>query len=245
MNISCIILDDEELSSDLLKGYVAKVPFLDLVGTFNEPKDAIAFLEKHSAVDLVFLDIEMPNCDLDGMDFLRMMGDRFSYIFTTAHHRYAVDGFDYNAVDFLYKPIRFERFQKAAQKVKALHEGQQQHDEESLNPYSYVRIDNKFHRIDFESICWIESDRNYSSIYTENDRINLKISLGDIEGQLPKRHFVRIHKSYLVSMKKIVSVEPFQLSVKRQGQDREFPIGEAYRKSLMEAITQNSFRKKR
>ena len=116
--------------------------------------------------------------------------------------------------------------------------------EEAVDSFTYVRVEGKFHRIDFDTICWIESDRNYISIYTEQDRINLRLSIGEIEGQLPKKLFVRVHKSFIVSKKKIDLVEAHQLWVQRQNQSRPISIGEAYKKSLLEAIAQNSIRRK-
>jgi DNA-binding LytR/AlgR family response regulator len=147
--------------------------------------------------------------------------------------------YEYNAIDFLHKPYSFERFLKAVQKAKLMLQT-----EEAVDSFTYVRVEGKFHRIDFDTICWIESDRNYISIFTEQDRINLRLSIGEMEGQLPKKLFVRVHKSFIVSKKKIDLVEAHQLWVQRQNQSRPFPIGESHKKSLLEAIAQNSIRKK-
>lgn len=239
MAITCIVLDDEEMAIQHLLKYIAKVPFLEVKSYFSDPSQAVTYLQ-NNPVDLVFLDIEMPNFAIDGIDFVHIVGDKQGYIFTTAYPDYALKSYEYNAIDFLHKPYSFERFSKAVQKAKLM----LQTDEGAVDSFTYVRVEGKFHRIDFDTICWIESDRNYISIFTEQDRINLRLSIGEIEGQLPKKLFVRVHKSFIVSQKKIDLVDAHQLWVQRQNQSRPISIGEAYRKSLFEAIAQNSIRKK-
>ncbi|GAB3220183.1 LytR/AlgR family response regulator transcription factor [Spirosoma arcticum] len=238
MAITCIVLDDEEMAIQHLLKYIAKVPYLEVKSYFSDPFQAVTYLQNNS-VDLVFLDIEMPNFAIDGMDFVHIVGDKQGYIFTTAYPGYALKSYEYNAIDFLHKPYSFERFLKAVQKAKLMLQT-----EEAVDSFTYVRVEGKFHRIDFDTICWIESDRNYISIFTEQDRINLRLSIGEMEGQLPKKLFVRVHKSFIVSKKKIDLVEAHQLWVQRQNQSRPFPIGESHKKSLLEAIAQNSIRKK-
>lgn len=242
MAITCIVLDDEEMAIEHLLRFIEKIPFLDLVGFFTDPTKAITYLESNP-VDLVFLDITMPNFAIDGMDFVNIAGDKQGYIFTTAYPKYALKSYEYNAIDFLDKPISFERFSKAVHKARLLMSSGK---EEEVDAFRYVRVDGKFHRLDFDNICWIVSERNYISIYTEQDRFTLHLSIKDVEAQLPKKLFVRVHKSYIVAKKKIelIEVNQLQLFVQRQSQSKPIPIGVAYRKSLLEVIDRNSFRKK-
>lgn len=239
MAISCLVLDDEEIAIEHLLRYIAKVPLLEVAGCFSDPTEAITYLETNP-VDLVFLDIEMPNFAIDGLDFINIVGHKQGYIFTTSYPNYALKSYEYNAIDFLHKPYSFERFSKAVHKARLM----LQLEEGAVDSFTYVRVEGKFYRIDFDSICWIESERNYISIFTEQDRINLRLSIGEIEAQLPKKQFIRVHKSFIVSRRKVDLVDTHQLWVQRQNQSRSISIGEAYRKSLLEAIAQNSIRKK-
>ena len=241
MQIRCLVLDDEELAINFLLGYIAKVPFLNVIGSFTDPFKALAFLESNP-VDLVFLDVEMPNYAIDGLDFINLASGKPGYIFTTAYPSYALDSYDYNAIDFLRKPISFERFSKAVQKARTLFGLPTE--ELTGDTYTYLKIEGKYQRLDFDAICWIESDRNYVSIFTEQDRINLKMSLGELEGQLPKRLFVRIHKSYIVAWKKIDQIDAHQLVVRRRALTKELPLGDTYRKAVLDLVGQMAIRKK-
>ena len=236
MAITCIVVDDEEMAIEHLLGYIAKVPFLSVEGSFTDPTEAIAFLENHS-VDLVLLDIEMPNFAIDGMDFVKIMGPKQHYIFTTAYDKYALPSYDYDVVDFLCKPFPFERFLKAVNKVRSLTESASE--EPESEDHRYVRVDGKHQRIDFTEILWIESERQYVSIYTANDRINLHLNMSEMEALLPPKLFVRVHKSYIVAKKRIELIEKEQLGIKKERQTKLIPIGEAYRKALMLAIFPN------
>ena len=236
MAITCIVVDDEEMAIEHLLGYIAKVPFLSVEGSFSDPTEAIAFLESHP-VDLVLLDIEMPNFSIDGMDFVKIMGPKQHYIFTTAYDKYALPSYDYDVVDFLCKPFPFERFLKAVNKVRSLTEAASE--EPESDDHRYVRVDGKLQRIDFTEILWIESERQYVSIYTANDRINLHLNMSEIEAILPTKLFVRVHKSYIVAKKRIELIEKEQLGIKKESQTKLIPIGEAYRKALMQAIFPN------
>ena len=233
MAITCIVVDDEEMAIEHLLGYIAKVPFLSLEGSFTDPTEALTFLENHP-VELVFMDIEMPNFAIDGLEFIKITGNKQNYILTTAYPKYALPSYDYDVVDFLCKPFPFDRFLKAVNKVRALTETTSE--EPDSDDHGFVRIDGKHQRIDFTEILWIESERNYVSIYTLNDRINLHIPISEIEEVLPPKLFVRVHKSYIVAKKRIDLIEKEQLGIKKDSQTRLIPIGEAYRKTLMQAI---------
>lgn len=244
MAISCIIVDDEELAVQHLSSCIEKVPFLRLDAYFTDPTTAINYLETNKT-DLVFLDIEMPNFSIDGLDFVNIMGEEQNYVFTTAHSEYAIKGYDYNVIDFLYKPFSFERFLKAVQKARQ--SANVQLDEqrpEASDQYTYVKYDGRLQKIYFDDICWIESERNYISIYTEKERVNVLLSISDIESQLPQKLFARIHKSYIVAYKKVEFVEKDQIRILRQQQTKTIPLGESYKKAFIQSIEQKTLRKK-
>jgi two-component system LytT family response regulator len=236
MALTCIVVDDEEISIDHLLGYIAKVPFLNLQGSFTNPAQAITFLE-NNPVELVFLDIEMPNFAIDGLDFIKISGNKYNYILTTAYPKYALPSYDYDVVDFLCKPFPFDRFLKAVNKVRTLNGVSSE--EPDSEDHTYVRVDGKHQRIDFTEILWIESERQYVSIYTLSDRINLHLSISEIEASLPSKLFVRVHKSYIVAKKKIDLVDKEHLAIKKESQTKLIPIGESYRKSLMRTLFPN------
>ncbi|MBC8153935.1 MAG: response regulator transcription factor [Bacteroidetes bacterium] len=243
MTISCIILDDEELAVHHLSRYIAKVPFLRLDAYFTDPSAAVNYLETNQS-DLIFLDIEMPNFSLDGLDFVKIVGESQNYVFTTAYPEYAIKGYEHNVIDFLHKPFSFERFSKAVQKARqvlrlhSLKEGDGETDD-----HIYVKSEGKLQRIYFEDICWIQSERNYISIHTEHDRIITLMSISDIDRQLPAKLFARVHKSYIVAYKKVEFIEKDQIRVVRQQQKKLIALGEFYKQTFMQAIEQKTLKK--
>lgn len=244
MTLTCLIVDDEELSIHHLAKYIGKIPFLELKRYFTDPTEAIAYLQDNPA-DLIFLDVEMPNFDIDGLDFVRIMGPEQHYIFTTAYPEYAMKGYDFDVIDFLHKPFSFERFSKAVQKARhIIYDCTDENAESPSGGFIFVRTEGRLQKVYFDEICWVESERNYISIYTDNDRINVLYSIKDIEEQLPSKRFARVHKSYIVAYGKIVFVEKEQLSVKRLNTTKTIPFGEIFKKSFLHAIEDKTLKKK-
>lgn len=241
--MTCIILDDEEISVTQLRRYIEKIPTLMLKAYFTDPNEALLYLEKEK-VDLVFLDMEMPNCAIDGLDFVRIMGDSQNYIFTTAYPEYALRGFEYNAIDFLHKPFSFERFTKAVQKARQLiGQSGKKADSEADETYTYVRVEGKLQRVDFDDICWIESERNGIWFCTEANRFASSLTIGDIDNRLPKNQFVRVHKSFIIAINKAEIINKDTICIRRQDKLHEIPIGDAYRKEFILSI-ENKIMKK-
>lgn len=243
MTTSCIIIDDEELAVHHLSRYIAKLPFLRLDAYFTDPSAAVNYLETNQT-DLIFLDIEMPNFSIDGLDFIKIMGESQNYVLTTAYPEYAIKGYEYNVIDFLHKPFSFERFSKAVQKARQvlrLHSSAEGNGE--TDEYIYVKHEGKLQRIYFEDICWIQSERNYISIYTEQDRIIIPMSISDIDRQLPTKLFARVHKSYIVAYKKVEFVQKDQIQVVRQQKIKLVPLGESYKQTFLQAIEQKTLKK--
>jgi len=235
MAMTCLILDDEEICVNQLRKFIEKVPTLNLKAHFANPNEALLYLEREQ-VDVIFLDMEMPNCALDGLDFVRIMGDTQNYIFTTAHPKYASPSYEHKAIDFLQKPYSFERFTKAVQRAKQVLEIQTKEDSTLTANYTFVRVDGNLQRVNFDDLCWVESERNGIWFYTETNRFHSALTIGDISTRLPQNQFFRIHKSYIIPVSKAEVINKDSICILRQGQLKEIPIGDTYRKEFITYI---------
>lgn len=228
--IRCIVIDDEPLALELMKDYIDKVPFLQTVGAYTSAFDAVGQIQK-GEVDLLLLDINMP--DINGIQFLKSLREGPAVIFTTAYDQYAVEGYALDVVDFLLKPISFDRFLKAVNKANeyiTLRQGKKSADPpmeaENNKDYLFVKDGYRIVKINVDEIHFIEGFKDYIKIHTNADRPVLTLlSLKDIIAKLPQGAFVRIHRSYIVCLKKITSIERNRVLVKGQ----ELPIGEHFR----------------
>ena len=220
--IKCIIVEDEPLAAKVLSDYVSQVPFLELNGTF---KDAILATEylRENAVDLIFLDIHLPK--LKGMAFLKTLTNPPAVIITTAYHQYAVEGFSMNVTDYLLKPIEFERFLVAVNKVKAAQGERQRAIETHEKDFIFLNVQKKKVKILFSDIVYIESQREYIKIVTTKREYISKMSTHEIEALLPSNLFKRIHRSFIVSVSKIESYTAEAIEVNGVS----IPIGRGYR----------------
>jgi DNA-binding LytR/AlgR family response regulator len=242
MIISCIIVDDENLAVQHLTKNIAKIPFLRLEASFTDPRAAIEYLENHS-IDLIFLDIEMPNFPIGGLDFVRIVGETQRYIFTTAYSEYALQGYELNAIDFLHKPFSFERFSKAinkARQILSLSSAGIDGDPDFI----FMKLEGKMQPIKLEDIHFLKSDRNYISIYTATERLTALMTLSEIEAKLPRKNFARVHKSNIVSFSKVIAVEKDHVEVRCDRKTWRIPLGDTYKKPFLQAIEQRTFRKR-
>lgn len=241
--IRCIAVDDEAYASQILATYISKLPGLELVGTTINAFEALTWVQE-GKVDLVFLDIQMP--ELTGLQFLKIIGNKAKVILTTAYPDYALDGFELDVVDYLLKPISFERFYKAVQKAELLIapanqqipaekpvKSQHQAPATEQAGYMFIKGDskNKFLKVNFSQILYIEGLKNYVSIFTPEQRIVTYQSLRELEEQLPKP-FYRVHKSYIVSMDRIRMVDGNTIYIA----DTTIPIGETYREDFLRIV---------
>ncbi|WP_077923895.1 LytTR family DNA-binding domain-containing protein [Spirosoma sp. 209] len=242
MAMTCLILDDEEICVNQLRRYIEKVPTLTTKAYFTDPNEALLYLENEK-VDLIFLDMEMPNFAVDGLDFVRIMGDSARYIFTTAYPQYALPSYEYNVIDFLHKPYSFERFMKAVQRAKQLLGLSTKEEATDTDNYTYVRWDGKLQRVDFDEVCWIESERNGIWFYTETNRFSATLTISDIEARLPQNQFIRVHKSYIIAMNKAEVINKDTVCIRREGKLHEIPIGDTFRKEFITSI-ENKIMKK-
>src|SRR6187401_203646 len=207
--LKCIVLDDEPLAIHLLEDHINKVPFLQLAGSFNNPMEALVSLN-NDPVDLVFLDIQMPQ--LNGVQFMQLLQNRAQVIITSAYQEYAIDGFEHNVTDYLLKPISFERFYKAAEKAYNLKNPAHQLDrKQDLYPptggYIFVKVETRMVRVELDDILFFEGLKNYVSIYTKTKRIVTLQVMKQLEEILPPNRFVRVHKSFIIAIDKINSIE--------------------------------------
>lgn len=221
--VKCIIVEDEPLAVKVLSDYVAQIPFLELQGTFKDAILATDYLRDHS-VDLIFLDIHLPK--LKGMAFLKTLANPPSVIITTAYHQYAVEGFDLNVTDYLLKPIEFERFLVAVNKVKtATKEKQNFHERHEVKDHLFLSVQKKKVKILFSEILYIESQREYIKIVTTKKEYISKMSTHEIEALLPAYLFKRIHRSFIVSLSKIESYTAEEVELN----GISIPVGRDYR----------------
>lgn len=223
--IRCIIVEDEPLAVKVLSDYIAQVPFLELQATF---KDAILATDwlRNDSTDLMFLDIHLPK--LKGMAFLKTLVDAPAVIITTAYHQYALEGFELNVTDYLLKPIEFERFLVAVNKVKKTQVEKPLSDIEATKQYLFLNVQKKKVRILFSEILYIESQREYIKIITTKAQYLSKMSTNEMESLLPEQLFKRIHRSYIVAVDKIESYTADMLEVCGVA----LPIGRDYRESI-------------
>lgn len=206
--IKVVAIDDEPLALQLVKGYIEKTPFLELAGSFDNPVDAVVYI-KSSDVDLVLLDIQMP--DLTGTELARVISGGPKVIFTTAYEKYAFEGFRLDAVDYLLKPFSYAEFLKAVQKAQKLIEleTKQLPSLEVQNDFLFIKSEYKIRRINLSEINYIEGLRDYVKIFlTEENKPVLSLStLKALEARLPENRFMRVHRSFIVSLEKVKIID--------------------------------------
>lgn len=223
--LRCIIIEDEPLAVKVLIDYVSQVPFLELKGAFKDAILATEFLRENN-VDLIFLDIHLPK--LKGMAFLKTLTDPPAVIITTAYHQYAVEGFNMNVTDYLLKPIEFERFLVAVNKVRSAQGEKGNIHQEPEKDFIFLNVQKKKVKILFSEIIYIESQREYIKIVTTKREYLSKMSTHEIESLLPSDLFKRVHRSFIVSVKKIESYTAEEIEVN----GFSIPIGRGYKEVI-------------
>ncbi len=244
MILKCIAVDDEPLALDIIEDYVSKVPFLKLVKRTENAIEALQLVQE-GGIDLVFLDIQMP--DLTGIQFLKIAGGKASYILTTAYSQYALESYDLNVSDYLLKPIAFDRFYKAVEKV---HLQLQKSEPVAVAPvepiapvisnaattqvqdFIFVKTEHKIQKIHLDDILYIEGLKDYISIFTKSERVITLQNMKKMEETLPKADFIRVHKSYIIALDKIESIERSRISIS----GKTIPIGDTYRDEFFKRI---------
>jgi two-component system LytT family response regulator len=235
--MKCIIVDDEPNAIDVLKRYIAQTPYLQLEQTFRNPLKAISYLQEEK-IDLVFLDINMPN--LSGIQLMRSLKNMPLVIFTTAYSEYAVESYELNVVDYLLKPIEFDRFIKAVNKAKTGSvPGRKQDSAEAgfmgnsrQAEFILLKSGPLTHKVAINDILFIEKEENYLAFHTADKKMLLRANMTEVFDHVPVDLFYRVHKSFVVALKHIDTLEVHQLSLSKH----KIPIGSSYREGLMERI---------
>ena len=223
--IRSIIIEDEPLAVKVLADYILQVPFLELQGTFKDAIRATEFL-RNNDTDLIFLDIHLPK--LKGMAFLKTLVNPPAVIITTAYHQYAVEGFSLSVTDYLLKPIEFERFLIAVNKVKIAQRDQRPNDSQETKDFIFLNMQKKKVKILFSEILYIESQREYIKIMTTKKEYLSKMSTQEMEDLLPAHLFKRVHRSFIVSISKIDSYSSEEVEVN----GITIPVGRGYKDTL-------------
>jgi DNA-binding LytR/AlgR family response regulator len=226
--IKCIIVDDEPMARDVIKRYIQQMPKLKLVAEFGNAIDATIFLQEQP-IDIIFLDIRMPQ--LTGTEFVRSLRTVPKIIFTTAHKEYAHEGFELDVTDYLLKPIRFDRFLRAVNKAfpQKQHEAEplmsQPKDFRPMASFIYLRVDRKMIKVLLDDILYVESDKDYVKVYTEKGYFITRQTIASVEAMLSESKFIRVHRSYIVSLNKLKSYTAETVEIG----NKELPIGKLYR----------------
>ncbi len=243
MNLNCIVVDDEPLALDILEDYISKVPFLTMVKRSTNPIEALQIVQA-GGIDVVFLDIQMP--ELTGIQFLKIAGNKCHFILTTAYPQYALESYDLNVSDYLLKPIAFDRFYKAVEKVHNQTKTQEntapvqpaysapvpQNTSNPVQDFIFVKTEHKIQKIYLHDILYIEGLKDYISIFTKDERIITLQSMKKMEEALTKGQFIRVHKSYIVAVDKIESIERSRITIG----DKIIPVGDTYRDEFFKVI---------
>jgi DNA-binding LytR/AlgR family response regulator len=227
MKLKCLIVDDEPSGRKVIEEYVAEVPFLELVGKAENPVKAVNIMEKY-AVDLIFLDIQMPK--LNGIDFLRSLKTPPMVILTTAFSEYALQGFELDVIDYLLKPISLERFLKASYKAKDFYESRNK--DFQTNEYFFVKCNNKFEKVLYDELLFVEAANNYVFLQTKDKRMITYLTMKTMEETLPEDRFIKVHKSFMVSISQIQNFDSEEIRV---GTHR-IPISRNLKDEVMERI---------
>jgi two-component system response regulator LytT len=234
--ISVIAIDDEPLALQLVTGYIEKTPGLKLIGLFDNPIDATEFLTDQK-VDLIFIDIQMP--DLSGIEFTRLMEKGPKVIFTTAYEKYALEGYKLEIVDYLLKPFSYEEFLTAVRKVQKLINLEQKAiiKVDANNEFLFLKSDYKIKRINFNDILYIEGLKDYVKVYTRNQAkpILSLTSLKSLEAKLPSNKFMRVHRSFIVNLEKIDTIERSRIVFGKE----YIPVSDQYKSKFQEYLDKN------
>lgn len=232
--ITCIAIDDEPLALGLIVSYVNKTPFLELLAEFDNPIDAMEFIQEND-VQLIFLDIQMP--DLTGLEFARTLNEECKVIFTTAYAKYAVEGFQLHAFDYLLKPISYEVFLNAVKRAKQhfkLLDSSTNQSLESGEDYLFIKADYQIQRIEYNDILYIEGLKDYVKLYTNSSSkpFVFHATMKSVEEKLPSNEFMRVHRSYIVSLHKIKTIERDRILFG----DKRIPISKQYKSDFDDFI---------
>ncbi|WP_203258904.1 LytR/AlgR family response regulator transcription factor [Hyunsoonleella ulvae] len=230
-NISCIIVDDETIAREVIATHLAKIPNIQITASCSNAIEAFNVLRTYT-IDLIFLDINMP--EISGISFAKSINKDTKIIFTTAYRDFAVEGFELQAVDYLMKPISFDRLLKAVNNYFNIYSNNVSTEIEhsNTNDFMFVRADRRMIKIDFEAIIYIESYSDYIKIHLANKTIVTRETISAIEAKLPNDRFLRIHRSYIIALKHITSFTNEEIIIN----DKALTISRTYKKDVLEVL---------
>jgi DNA-binding LytR/AlgR family response regulator len=246
--MNCIIIDDEPLAQDIIEDYIGKIPYLKLVAKCSSAFEAFDVLRQHT-IDLIFLDIHMPH--VNGIDFIKSLEIKPMFVLTTAYSEHALESYEINALDYLLKPIPFNRFLKAVNKASYIFTLKSKGEQNLIAPiitsaptttekFLLVKTDYQAVRIDLSNIFFIEGLKDYVKIYANNSKPIITLnSLKNLSEKLPSDGFVRVHKSFIVSLSKIQSISRGRIYMG----DKVIPIGDSYKEIFNELIAKHNITK--
>src|ERR1700744_2109993 len=233
--MTCIIVDDEQHAIDVLKHYVQRIPSLELLASFTNPLEAMQLLNERS-VDILFLDIQMP--ELSGLDFAKAIQGQSKVILTTAYSEFVTEGFELEVADYLLKPVPFPRFLKPEKRLQQAPAAQlpQAEEEDRDDDYFFVKTElkGKMLKINYRDIDYIEGMKNYVAIYHDSVKTLALLNMKDLEDKLPARYFMRIHRSYIIALEKIVAIEGNRVLLRKVREG--ILLGETYKPAFLERM---------
>jgi len=237
--IKCLIIDDEPLAREGIANYVKEIDFLALIGQCENPIEASKLMGTHK-IDLLFLDIQMPK--INGIDFLKTLQNPPMVIITTAFPSYALEGFQLDVMDYLLKPITFQRFFKAANKAKEYFELTHKTEKVATEKegYFFIKCENKFEKIKIDEIYFIEGMQNYITLYTKEKKYLTLLTLKSVEQKLSGHNFLRVHKSYIIAINKVDGMEGNELFICKN----RIPVSRNYKEEVIEKVINNNLWKR-
>ncbi len=227
--LNCIIVDDEQAAIDVINNYVRKIPSLQLVRTFRNPLEALHYI-KNNPIDLAFVDIRMP--ELSGLELMKLAGDACQFIVTSAYEEYALEGYQYNNIDYLVKPVSFERFVRAVQKAKKIQQPDT-NERSGFDDYVFIKTESRIQKVALNDILFAEGLGNYITLHTTKGKFVALLNVKDLEEALPTDLFLRVHRSYIISLNKIDFVEGNQIFLDKE---TSIPLGDTYKHQLWTAL---------
>lgn len=231
--MNCIIIDDDKLSCKILEGFVKKNSSLDLKGVFFNPIDAINETQTFKGIDVIFLDVEMP--EMTGLDILSSISPLPNVVVISSSDKYAVDAFDFDVVDFLLKPIKYPRFVKSLQKLNNIAPEVTSTEENLCEDGLFLRKSNALYKVKYNEICFVESVENYIAFQTFDSKYIVHQTLKSVEKQLPST-FWRVHRSYVVNINNVKIIEDNTLLIATDNAIHKIPIGKVYKEKLLAGI---------
>lgn len=234
MKVKCVIIDDEPIARDIIKDYVQRISELEIIAEFSKPMEALTFLNDNKT-DLLFLDINMP--EINGIHFAKSLSNPPAVIFTTAYREYAANGFELQAVDYLVKPIPFDRFLKAVNhyfylRGKSVEITTAEIQKIAESEFFLLKDNKKIHKVFLNDIKYVESDGDYIRFYLQNRKLMIRGSLSSMEVTLPASMFIRIHNSYMINLKKVNAITLSSVEI----EGTELPISRSYKEKVLKIL---------